>query len=73
MDSTRPELLEDVLGGHEAAGGDIGVGLTESLVEDGTIAFVEPITGVERQELQFGAFRQVRGLIDDQPSFEHVL
>ena len=55
-----PELLEDLLGINKTTGGDIGVGFTEGLVQRSTVGFVEPITGVEWQELQFGALGQVR-------------
>ena len=51
MDSTRADLLEDLLGINEATGGDIGVGFPEGVVERRTIGFIEPIAGVERQEL----------------------
>ena len=33
-----------------------------------TIGFVEPITGVEWQKLEFGALRQIGRLVDNQPS-----
>ena len=40
---------------NQATSGDICVGFTEGVVERRTIGFVEPITGVEWQKLQFGA------------------
>ena len=67
-DSTRPELLEDFLGINQATGGDIDGGFTEGLVERGTIRFVEPVTGVEWQKLEFGTLGQIRRLVDDQPA-----
>ncbi len=66
MGSTRAELPKNVLGVDEAAGSDIGTGFAEGLVKRGTLALIEPIAGIERQELQFGPFRQVCRLIHDE-------
>ncbi len=66
MGSTRAELPKNVLGIDEAAGSDIGTGFAEGLVKRGTLALIEPIAGIERQELQFRPFREVRRLIHDE-------
>ena len=34
-------------------------------MESGTVLLIEPITGLERQELQFGAFGQIRRLVSN--------
>ena len=55
-----------VFGTHETAGLDIAFGLTERIVQGCAISLVEPITRIQRKELDLRALREVRGLVDDQ-------
>lgn len=37
-------------------------------MQRGSVFLVEPVSRIKRQELDFGSFRQIRGLIDDKPT-----
>ncbi len=41
-------------------------------MQRGAVFLVEPVTGVERQELDFRSFGKVRGFINDEPSSLHA-
>ena len=68
MGSTRAELPEDLLGVNQATSCDVGTGLAECLMKRNTLALIEPVARVERQELQLGPVRQVCRLIDHEAS-----
>ena len=40
-------------------------------MEGGSIFLVEPISGIERQQLDFRSFGQVCGFVNDQPAGLH--
>src|SRR2546425_12895567 len=40
-------------------------------MQGGTVILVEPISGIERQQLDFGSFGQVGGFVNDQPAGLH--
>jgi len=55
-----------VLGIDYATGSDIDVRRLEGFVKGSTVGFVKPITRIQRQQLNFGALGQIRGLVNDQ-------
>jgi hypothetical protein len=40
-------------------------------MQGGTIFLVEPVSGIERQKFDFGAFREIGRLVNDQPTGLH--
>jgi hypothetical protein len=54
----RSQAFEDVGGINKPAGIHIRLGLSEGRVQGRTVGIVEPVAGVQRQQLQFGAFGQ---------------
>jgi hypothetical protein len=63
--STRSQPLENVGGINEPARIHIGLRLTEGCMQRHAVGIVEPIPWIQRQQLQFGALRQVRRLVND--------
>ena len=72
MDSTRANLSKDLLGINQPTGREVSAGFSKRLMERGTVIRIEPIARIEWQELQFGALRQVRRLINDEASFANA-
>jgi len=54
----RSELTQKSICVDEPAGFDVLVGLGEGLMQGSTILVVEPITGIERQELAYPRLEQ---------------
>ena len=72
MDSTRANLSKNLLGINQPTGREVSAGFSKRLMERGTVIRIEPIARIEWQELQFGALRQVRRLINDEASFANA-
>jgi hypothetical protein len=49
----------------ESTGLHVLVGIAQSPMQSDTVVVIEPVSRIERQDLDFGAFRQVGRLIDD--------
>jgi hypothetical protein len=60
--SRHPELSEHLFGVDQTAAFDIFLRSEEGAMKEGTIVRCEPITGIERQELDLRSLRQMRGL-----------
>src|SRR5712691_676123 len=45
--------------------------IPQGLMQGGTVFLVEPISGIERQQLDFRSFGQVGGFVNDQPAGLH--
>jgi len=63
--STGSELTKDHVRVDESADLHILRRVFQRLVECGTVGFIEPVSRIERQQLDFSAFGQFSGLIDD--------
>ena len=62
----RSKFAKDHVRDNETAGLDVFVGIFQSPMEGGSIFLVEPVSGIERQELDLGSFGQIGWLIDDE-------
>jgi hypothetical protein len=67
----RSQPLEYVGGINEPACSHIRLRLSERRVQGGPVGVVQPIARVQRQELQFGTFRQSGRFIDYEPASAH--
>ena len=72
MASTRRELLEHLGSIDEPSSGDVGIGLAQSLVEYRAVGVIEPVAGIEREQLDFRTIGQFRGLVHNEPTFSHT-
>ena len=63
--STGSELTKDHVRVDESADLHILRRVFQRLMECGTVGFIEPVSRIERQQLDFSAFGQFSGLIDD--------
>ncbi|TDI24515.1 MAG: hypothetical protein E2P06_06890 [Acidobacteria bacterium] len=68
MGSTRSTLPEDLRRIDQVTGGNIGVRRPEGVVKGRAVSFIEPITGIQRQELNLGTLGQLRWFVEDQPA-----
>src|SRR5437773_6720212 len=68
----RFELPENLLRVDEPTGSDVSVRLAQRLVKCRTVGLVQPVAGVQRQELYFRSVRQVRRFIHDKPALPHA-
>jgi hypothetical protein len=57
----RAELTQDRVGVDKSAGLHVLLGIAQGLVQRGAVFLVEPISRIERQELDFRSFRKIRG------------
>lgn len=60
------QLAQDLVRVNQPTFGNIRVRRLEGSVKGCAVRLAQPITGVESEQLHFGAFRQLGGLIDDQ-------
>jgi hypothetical protein len=66
--STGSELTKDHVGVDKSAGLHVLLGIAQGLMQRGAVFLVEPISRIERQEIDFRSFWKVRRLINDEPS-----
>jgi hypothetical protein len=70
--SRREQFLQQVFGIDETAGLNISLRSAESPMEGRTIFWVEPVSRVERQKLNFGTLRKLCRLIHQEPASSDV-
>jgi len=66
--STRPKFAKNHVRVDEATGLHIGFGLPQGFVQRGAIFVIEPISGIERQQFYFCAFREIGGFVNNETS-----
>jgi hypothetical protein len=62
----RSEVLENLGGINEPAGGNIGVGFAQRFVKRRPVGFIEPIARIKWQKFQFSTLGQIRRFVNDQ-------
>src|SRR5262245_15642586 len=67
----RPKFAKYDFCVEEPSGLDVFVRILESLMKRGSVALVEPVPWIERQQLDFGSFGQVCRFVNDQPAGLH--
>src|SRR5712671_407903 len=67
----RAELTQNRIRVDKATGLHVLFRIPQGLMQGGTVFLVEPISGIERQQLDFCSFGQVGGFVNDQPAGLH--
>ena len=70
--STRLELFENLLRVDKPTCSDVSVRLAQSFVERCAVCFIKPVPGIERQEIYFGSFWQIGGLVYDKSTVSNM-
>lgn len=69
--SPHPQPLEKLGWVNQASGLHVLFGLRERGMQGRAVGVVEPIARIQRQQLDFRAFREIRRFIDNQASVSH--
>ena len=64
----RSQFSEDLLRIDQVTGRNVNVRSLERFVKRRSVSFIEPVTGVQWQQLYFSALGEIRGFVDDQPA-----
>src|SRR2546428_13939262 len=68
----RSEVLENLLGVDQPTCGDVSVRFAQGFVECCSYRFIQPVAGVERQQIYFGSIWQIGRLVNDKSTFSDM-